>query len=78
MVNVFFWFIVKPTGIEDPVKTIVTRQVPQVISLKTDHNIVLSSSMALVVTTSMSLRIIIATSGSVGHGEHVLSNGQSA
>jgi hypothetical protein len=49
MVNMLFWFIMKPTGIEDPVKTIVT-------------------SMAAVLTTSMSLRIILSVRGSLEYG----------
>jgi hypothetical protein len=49
MVNMLFWFIMKPTGIDDPVKTIVT-------------------SMAAVLTTSMSLRIILSVRGSLEYG----------
>ncbi|TFK40563.1 hypothetical protein BDQ12DRAFT_679674 [Crucibulum laeve] len=49
MTNVLFWFIMKPTGVEDPVKTIVT-------------------SMAAVLTTSMSLRIILSVRGTLDHG----------
>ncbi|THV05272.1 hypothetical protein K435DRAFT_826476 [Dendrothele bispora CBS 962.96] len=49
MVNMLFWFIMKPTGIEDPVKTIVT-------------------SMAAVLTTSMTLRIILSIRGTLVHG----------
>jgi hypothetical protein len=49
MVNMFFWFIIKPTGAEDPVRTIVT-------------------SMAAVLTTSMTLRIILAVRGSLARG----------
>ncbi|KAI0785233.1 hypothetical protein C8Q75DRAFT_723082 [Abortiporus biennis] len=49
MVNMLFWFIIKPTGIEDPVKTIVT-------------------SMAAVLTTSMTLRIILNVRGTLAHG----------
>jgi hypothetical protein len=49
MVNVLFWFIVKPTDSADTVKTIVT-------------------SMAAVLTTSMTLRIILSVRGSLVHG----------
>jgi hypothetical protein len=49
MVNMLFWFIMKPTGIDDSVKTIVT-------------------SMAAVLTTSMTLRIILSVRGSLVHG----------
>lgn len=49
MVNMLFWFIMKPTGVEDPIKTIVT-------------------SMAAVLTTSMTLRIILSVRGSLKDG----------
>jgi len=49
LVNMFFWFIVTPTGPNDPVKTIVT-------------------SMAAVLTTSMTLRIILSVRGSLVSG----------
>jgi len=49
MVNMLFWFIIKPTGPEDPVKTIVT-------------------SMAAVLTTSMTLRIILSVRGPLDGG----------
>ncbi|TCD65097.1 hypothetical protein EIP91_003071 [Steccherinum ochraceum] len=49
MVNMLFWFIMTPTGIEDPIKTIVT-------------------SMAAVLTTSMTLRIILSVRGSLVSG----------
>lgn len=49
MANVCFWFIVKPTGADDPVKTIIT-------------------SMAAILTTSMSLRIILCVRGSLDYG----------
>ncbi len=49
MVNMLFWFIMKPTGPEDPVKTIVT-------------------SMAAVLTTSMTLRIILSVRGKLDYG----------
>lgn len=49
MVNMLFWFIVKPTGPGDSVKTIVT-------------------SMAAVLTTSMTLRIVLGVRGSLVHG----------
>ena len=49
MVNMLFWFIMKPTGIDDPVKTIVT-------------------SMAAVLTTSMTLRIILSVRGTLREG----------
>ena len=49
MTNMLFWFIMKPTGPEDPVKTIVT-------------------SMAAVLTTSMTLRIILSVRGSLKDG----------
>jgi len=49
MVNMLFWFIMKPTGTNDPIKTIVT-------------------SMAAVLTTSMTLRIILNVRGSLASG----------
>jgi len=49
MVNMLFWFIMKPTGVEDPIKTIIT-------------------SMAAVLTTSMTLRIILNVRGSLSSG----------
>ncbi|KAJ4000391.1 hypothetical protein F5050DRAFT_533939 [Lentinula boryana] len=49
MANVLFWFIMKPTGIDDPIKTIIT-------------------SMAAVLTTSMTLRIILNVRGSLKSG----------
>ncbi|KAF9497651.1 hypothetical protein BDN71DRAFT_1444458 [Pleurotus eryngii] len=49
MVTTLFWFIMKPTGPEDPIKTIVT-------------------SMAAVLTTSMTLRIILNIRGPLSHG----------
>ncbi|KAI8986111.1 hypothetical protein BD414DRAFT_487693 [Trametes punicea] len=49
MVNMLFWFIITPTGPEDPVRTIVT-------------------SMAAVLTASMTMRIILAVRGSLAHG----------
>ena len=49
MVNMLFWFIMKPTGIDDSVKTIVT-------------------SMAAVLTTSMTLRIILSVRGTLVSG----------
>jgi len=49
MANMLFWFIMKPTGSADSVKTIVT-------------------SMAAVLTTSMTLRIILSVRGSLVHG----------
>lgn len=49
MINMFFWFIVTPTGPDDSIKTIVT-------------------SMAAVLTTSMTLRIILSVRGSLVYG----------
>jgi len=49
MVNMLFWFIIKPTGENDSVKTTVT-------------------SMAAVLTTSMTLRIILSVRGSLNQG----------
>lgn len=49
MVNMLFWFIITPTGPEDPIKTIVT-------------------SMAAVLTTSMTLRIILSVRGKLDYG----------
>jgi hypothetical protein len=48
-VNMLFWFIIKPTGENDSIKTTVT-------------------SMAAVLTTSMTLRIILSVRGSLDHG----------
>ncbi|KAH9950543.1 hypothetical protein B0H21DRAFT_686444 [Amylocystis lapponica] len=49
MVNMLFWFIITPTGVEDPIRTIVT-------------------SMAAVLTTSMTMRIILSVRGSLKSG----------
>ncbi|KAI0793561.1 hypothetical protein C8Q74DRAFT_1402078 [Fomes fomentarius] len=49
MVNMLFWFIITPTGPNDPVRTIVT-------------------SMAAVLTASMTMRIILAVRGSLVSG----------
>jgi len=49
MANMLFWFIIKPTGPEDSIKTIVT-------------------SMAAVLTTTMSLRIVLSVRGSLQSG----------
>jgi len=49
MANMLFWFTITPTGVEDPIRTIVT-------------------SMAAVLTTSMSLRIILSVRGTLEHG----------
>jgi len=59
MVNMIFWFVMKPTGPEDPVKTIVT-------------------SMAAVLTTSMTLRIILNIRSSLDHGGSFALSGSSA
>ena len=49
MVNMFFWFIAKPTDTKDSIKTIVT-------------------SMAAVLTTTMTLRIILSVRGTLAYG----------
>lgn len=49
MVNMLFWFIITPTGPEDPVRTIVT-------------------SMAAVLTASMTMRIVLSVRGSLAQG----------
>lgn len=49
MINVLFWFIIKPDGPADSIKTIIT-------------------SMAAVLTVSMSLRIILSIHGSLDYG----------
>ena len=49
MVNMLFWFIITPTGEDDPIRTIVT-------------------SMAAVLTTSMTLRIILSVRGTLKNG----------
>jgi len=49
MANMLFWFTITPTGVSDPIRTIVT-------------------SMAAVLTTSMSLRIILSVRGTLEHG----------
>jgi len=61
VLNVCFWFIVKPTGIEDPIRTLVT-------------------SMAAVLTTAMSLRIILSVRGTLVSGGSFTGNltGQSS
>ena len=70
--NVCFWFIVKPTGIEDPIRTLVTRY--SVMSSSghpsSAHSAlsVLHNSMAAVLTTAMSLRIILSVRGTLVSG----------
>lgn len=60
LANMLFWFIIRPTGIDDPIRTIVT-------------------SMAAVLTTSMSLRIILSVRGTLEHGgSFALSNTSAA
>ncbi|KAK7056746.1 hypothetical protein VNI00_002463 [Paramarasmius palmivorus] len=59
MVNMLFWFIIKPTGISDPVRTIVT-------------------SMAAVLTTSMTLRIILSVRGPLAKGGSFALSGSTA
>ncbi|KAJ6512233.1 hypothetical protein C8R47DRAFT_1094193 [Mycena vitilis] len=59
MVNMLFWFIVKPTDDADPIKTIVT-------------------SMAAVLTTSMSLRIVLGIRGTLVHGGSFALTGSTA
>lgn len=49
LINMLFWFIITPTGPEDPIRTIVT-------------------SMAAVLTTTMTLRIILSVRGSLASG----------
>ncbi|KAL0580111.1 hypothetical protein V5O48_001887 [Marasmius crinis-equi] len=59
MVNMLFWFIMKPTGGDDPVRTIVT-------------------SMAAVLTTSMTLRIILSVRGPLQKGGSFALSGSTA
>ncbi|KAF7314228.1 hypothetical protein MKEN_00895200 [Mycena kentingensis (nom. inval.)] len=59
MVNMLFWFIIKPTDDKDSIKTIVT-------------------SMAAVLTTSMSLRIVLGIRGTLVHGGSFALTGSSA
>ncbi|KAG7088482.1 hypothetical protein E1B28_012470 [Marasmius oreades] len=59
MINVIFWFVIKPTGISDPVRTIVT-------------------SMAAVLTTSMTLRIILSVRGPLAKGGSFALSGTTA
>ncbi|KAJ7134574.1 hypothetical protein C8R44DRAFT_697199 [Mycena epipterygia] len=59
MVNMLFWFIMKPTNDADPIKTIVT-------------------SMAAVLTTSMTLRIVLAIRGTLVHGGSFALTGSTA
>ncbi len=65
MANVLFWFIIRPTDTGDTVRTIVTRYVNKyrLISL-----IPRASSMAAVLTTSMTLRIILSVRGNLDYG----------
>jgi len=49
MANMLFWFLIKTTGPEDPIRTITT-------------------SMTVVLTTSMTLRIILAIRGPLQDG----------
>ncbi|KAF7299093.1 hypothetical protein MIND_00857600 [Mycena indigotica] len=59
MVNMLFWFIIKPTDEKDTIKTIVT-------------------SMAAILTTSMSLRIVLGIRGTLVHGGSFALTGSSA
>jgi hypothetical protein len=49
MANVLFWFIITPTGADDPIRTIIT-------------------SLAAVLTTTMTLRIILGVRGPLQQG----------
>lgn len=49
MVNMFFWFLCRPTDTTDTIRTIVT-------------------SMAAVLTTSMTMRIVLSVRGSLANG----------
>ncbi|KAI4525358.1 hypothetical protein K525DRAFT_234645 [Schizophyllum commune Loenen D] len=49
LVNMIFWFVIQPTGSNDPIKTMV-------------------SSMTAVLTSTMTLRIILAVRGPLAHG----------
>lgn len=68
MVNMLFWFIMRPTDDSDPVKTIVTRSVYNYRPL-THRKFCLFTfffgSMATVLTASMTLRIILSVRGSL-------------
>ncbi|TFY69547.1 hypothetical protein EVJ58_g345 [Rhodofomes roseus] len=59
VINMLFWFIVKPTGPEDPIRTIVT-------------------SMAAVLTASMTMRIVLAVRGPLTNGGRYAGSKQSA
>ncbi|KAJ7212154.1 hypothetical protein GGX14DRAFT_697153, partial [Mycena pura] len=59
IVNMLFWFIMKPSDDRDPIKTIVT-------------------SMAAVLTTSMSLRIVLSIRGTLVHGGSFALTGSTA
>jgi hypothetical protein len=66
MVNVLFWFLAKPTGPEDTIKTIVTRFVLTLLlhpSLPYDI-----PSMTAVLTASMTLRIVLSVRGTLASG----------
>jgi hypothetical protein len=67
MVNMLFWFIMKPTGDSDPVKTIVTRSVYSYCPEELFY-LLSFDSMATVLTASMTLRIILSVRGSLNMG----------
>lgn len=66
MVNMLFWFIMRPTDDSDPVKTIVTRSVHGLVYQRFKSFIF--HSMAAVLTSSMTLRIILSVRGSLEQG----------
>lgn len=68
MANMLFWFSITPTGPNDPVRTIVTRCVP--LSPCSPRIPLISDipSMAAVLTTTMTMRIILSVRGTLVNG----------
>lgn len=67
MVNMLFWFIIKPDADKDTIKTVVTRYVNDASSALI-HSLLRRYSMAAVVTTTMTLRIILSVRGPLYYG----------
>jgi hypothetical protein len=68
MVNMIFWFVIKPNSDADTIKTVVTRYVNDAPSA--DHLVLITApiSMTAVVTTTMTLRIILSVRGPLYYG----------
>jgi hypothetical protein len=68
MVNILFWFIIKPNSRSDSIRTIVTRYDALFSNIDATQGVNISYSMAAVTTTTMTLRIILSVRGSLFYG----------